>query len=710
MDSKPGSGDNDGEGGARHPVRGRLNASGVSLRSFSLRGKGIGKMGKMRSSRNLQEPDSSRNSMPNIRSSSEFKPTILSQDSQASAHNVTADPPGDTKAPVDQHVSPANSIALLPFHEIGARMKAALKSRRQGGKAAELKSKQRLSRRIRNSDPNIQTVLSSSEIARGDGPNNEKSSPMGYMHLRATLSHAHLLPGQASDSRIAENNILATKLLEMARKDNICDIQLTGKGNIEVMAPGFLLACHSPVLEEMLFPKEKINETCDTPLPSFDGMLVQSDPKKIHIKFAAQSTLKGAIHFFASLELPPDIENEISEANIRTISQLHTLAHLLKIPSLSNATYQTARRAINKNPSLACAAFDECNMLLTKPESENNMGRQSFKDIRGYALDFLRQSPPNAGVMFFSSTSIEAIISDDDMDVNEYNMWHILNLWVNKAPGTEDDKIATARSLVSHIQLHCIDPMQLNYQIKKCGYVSEASIKEALEKIDLMLENESPDDKERVIVEGAGDDRVNGVYVLHDDDIGLNSNDVIYLKEGAEGGDSCSDFGLYRWGEVWGISNCTDYFNTLYSCEISRRKGHTLRKPPKWGWKCGGGSNPAPICTWKPSIEQRNEDATKMGIAPALKSINKEKNSRASFGHALNESITFSQMMALPEDIGSNEDSYRYASAAKDLDAMMNLAVDEGHDDEEAGYNVNYLSSTLFYDPTAQLTKDKIEE
>lgn len=166
----------------------------------------------------------------------------------------------------------------------------------------------------------------------------------------------------------------------------------------------------------------------------------------------------------------------------------------------------------------------------------------------------------------------------------------VLNLWVKRARGMEEDKIACARSAVSHINLVYIDPIHLKHVVSKCGFVEQNDVNAALEEIDLMSENESPDDKERVIVEGAGDDSVNGIYVLVDDEIGLNANEVMFLKE-VNGENDClsSGFGLYRWEMTWGISSCADYSNLLYSCTVDLHKGHSLQKPPKWGWKCRGG-------------------------------------------------------------------------------------------------------------------------
>jgi len=264
--------------------------------------------------------------------------------------------------------------------------------------------------------------------------------------------------------------------------------------------------------------------------------------------------------------------------------------------------------------------------------------------------------------------------------------------------------MAVARSLVSHIKLVFIDPEQLKFTITKCGFVDPHHVEEVLKEIEVMLDNESPDDKERVIVEGAGHNRVNGVYVLAEDEVGLDADEVMFLKEG---GDFSSDFGLYRWGERWSISNSIDYSNVLYSCAVLRRKGHSLRKPPKWGWKCAEGTEKAPTCTWKPSKEEENADTTKMGIVPRL-APNHEKASclthptRAAgeCSHGMDKSLTLGQMMSLPVDEDYSVDNHKYASMTKDLYAMMDMPVDEGHEDEEGGYDVNYLSATKFWNST----------
>ena len=95
----------------------------------------------------------------------------------------------------------------------------------------------------------------------------------------------------------------------------------------------------------------------------------------------------------------------------------------------------------------------------------------------------------------------------------------------------------------------------------------------------------------------------------------------------------------------------------------------------------------APTCTWKPSKEEENMDATKLGIAPALSELNNEKRNtinmsmdiaHSSSDHATRTSLSLSQMMLLPEDEDYSKEDHQYASLTKDLDAMVNLSVDEG--------------------------------
>lgn len=94
-------------------------------------------------------------------------------------------------------------------------------------------------------------------------------------------------------------------------------------------------------------------------------------------------------------------------------------------------------------------------------------------------------------------------------------------------------------------------------------------------------------------------------------------------------------------------------------------------------------------------------------IAPTLAELKGEKgkvNSMSSNGdYAGRESLSLEQMMALPEDADSSEHNYR--SLAKDLDAMTHLPVDEGHEDEEAGYDCFYLSGQI-QPPEAQPRKN----
>ena len=307
--------------------------------------------------------------------------------------------------------------------QLGSRMKAALKSLRKDknkGKA-DLKTKQRLSRKIRNSDPHIQIVMQLDK--RGKDYDVKSSKNLGYMQLRA----ANLTGTMNDDSTKEEEDQMGERLLAAAQKDNFCDIEIMGK-EVSVKAPSFLLACQSTVFEEICYPKQGGSES-----PTY-SLINEDDPKKIRVQFASQSTIQAVIHFCATQELPVI---EINEANMRTIAQVHLFAQLFKIPSLVDASHRTARRLMNKAPPLVCAVFDEYNLLRKEAESENYWGLTMEKndELKTYVLSFLRESPMESimghpmGVLYLSPISIEAIVRDQDIDFDEYSMWRTLNLW-----------------------------------------------------------------------------------------------------------------------------------------------------------------------------------------------------------------------------------------------------------------------------------------
>jgi len=178
-----------------------------------------------------------------------------------------------------------------------------------------------------------------------------------------------------------------------------------------------------------------------------------------------------------------------------------------------------------------------------------------------FLYSYLRDSPLTTllegGTIFLNKESIRAIICDQDMDVDEHTMFHILNTWVKQ---DVDNNIETGKELVSNINLAYIKSDYLNNIVRKCGFVETSIIEKALRDIEEMLENQSPDEKEHVLVEGAGNKDINGIYVRMDEDIGLGEEEVMYVKEAQDDDDAGygADYGLYLLRSTWAITSCVE--------------------------------------------------------------------------------------------------------------------------------------------------------
>lgn len=230
-------------------------------------------------------------------------------------------------------------------------------------------------------------------------------------------------------------------------------------------------------------------------------------------------------------------------------------------------------------------------------------------------------------------------------------MFVVLRRWVSL---DEERRLETAKALASHIDLVCINPEHLVHVVKKSSFMDATRVDAALMEIEEIQSNLSPEEQEHVLVEGAGRSCVDGLYVRKEEELGLGSDEFLFIKESADnyGDDSCPDYSLYLYQSTWSIAPSFDPSNVLYSC---RTAGPPSSHPPSQGWKTVEGDLPAPDCTWK-SPKFRKSARKERYVAPNLAS---------SFNNSLSD---------LWGDHGDSTHS---------LMVMMNLPTDEGHKDND---------------------------
>eukprot|EP00584_Thalassiosira_punctigera_P004372 CAMPEP_0172535028 /NCGR_PEP_ID=MMETSP1067-20121228/7195_1 /TAXON_ID=265564 ORGANISM="Thalassiosira punctigera, Strain Tpunct2005C2" /NCGR_SAMPLE_ID=MMETSP1067 /ASSEMBLY_ACC=CAM_ASM_000444 /LENGTH=758 /DNA_ID=CAMNT_0013319917 /DNA_START=197 /DNA_END=2473 /DNA_ORIENTATION=- len=499
----------------------------------------------------------------------------------------------------------------------------------------------------------------------------------GAMRMRTGNSHI-----KNSGDLTGTGDNLVSVLLKSLDDERLCDVEIVGKDEVGVQAPSFLLAAHSEVFKEMFYSKKEADDDAggraagaaddaadddDDDANILDSLhdtthTVDDSPShvvhRVRLSFATWDATNAALHFLVARELPDGLESDPNEVNMRTVCQMHLLGRAFKIPSLANGAYRTARLFMNKVPRLVCAAFDECVVSSNLLGGEYRLPKGQ-DELLAYALEYMRESPLTTllseGTIFLSINSIEAILRDQEMDMDETTMFHVLNSWVKQ---DEDCNKEAGRALVPNINLSYIKTDYLNNVVRKCGFVDVSDVEVALKEIEENLANQPPDEKEHVFVEGAGEPDINGIYVRMEEDIGLGVDEMVFIKECQEDEDYCPDYGLYLMKMTWAITPLVDYSSILYSCEVSGSSS-TRNKVPSQGWETDRGKYPPPTCTWKASKDAPMDN--KGYVAPNLKASVAEKKllDVADWDHDEGKTrISLTTMLNLPTDEGHENDDY----------------------------------------------------
>ena len=498
---------------------------------------------------------------------------------------------------------------------------------------------------------------------------------------------------------IEERYSHSAMMLSGLSKSHMLDVTLVGSDQKPVMASKFVLACYSPVMEGLFFKQQQSQDNVrksESWLTSFGKSSLiskysgsEESDEKIAADASASAatgdennrnggdtlvvdccnsvTLKAAVYHCFSGELPEgfDIDSP-NETVARNLAQLDQFAYMYRLAALGELTYRAARKLINKRPVLACAIFDE---LSYREGRGGYSGGMALDSIKRYALDTMREMPMDTllmgGVQWMKEDAVESIMQDQDLDVDEFYMFKILKAW-----GSVDDaeRQAATRRMAAHIELKYIEIELLKTQVRDSGYFEEKQIMEAVKLIEDSEASREDYEMERVLIEGAGKDIVNGIYVRVLDEVGMSEEEILFVKEADDG---YSDVGLYLWKTKWNIAMCADYSNCFYSCEDDRQTKLGNELVPRGPWQTDyGGVDPPPTATYLPITRAGRasfQNTTSVTVvAPNLEemidpTIAEKRRSgyfdRRTHDTAEKRTMTLEQMMNLPIDQGGSTHS-----------------------------------------------------
>jgi len=341
------------------------------------------------------------------------------------------------------------------------------------------------------------------------------------------------------------------------------DVTLVGKDGVTVRASKYVLACRCQSLENKLYTPA----TCTTQQEQ-QQVVHMGDYTEIALQALVEYCFTGELLSFWKLH-----ESLSHKTAVHYITELATLAHDYCFSPLEMQVYQLARRLMNQHPTTACLFY--------------NTGQ---RDVQHYARQTLQECPREAlfstNVTCLTPERLETLLSTHDglENLGEIKKVQLLQVW------SEGNNVQVARQCAAkYIDLSKIRLDQENVTtLKHSGLFHDDDIPQATVCI-----TDDECNVERVVVEGAGMDSVNGVYYRELDEEEVHE-EVMYVY---------GNMTLYCWNDTWHIAPTCDLSNSLYQCSASG----TLVPTNKW--QSVGGTSPAPRCTWMPGSTSE-EDAT----------------------------------------------------------------------------------------------------
>jgi len=474
------------------------------------------------------------------------------------------------------------------------------------------------------------------------------SSPAIHQELHQTCKHAFNRSASEGNLDKLWVDTVNRNSLSLSSTGRLMDVTLVGKDGVPgVRASRALLATDSFILEDIFFKNREWSE--------YDAM-----ESTLKLEYATNDVLRALVYHNFNDKLPANDFDSTSPTDIvvRKLAQLYHVAHTYKFHDLAENTNGALRKLINTRVVLACAAFDELSY---------QHGTGTVDGIKRYALDSIRDMPMDTllagGLQWMKEESVEAIILDEEMDVDEFYRFKILSVWANTVVDVadggekEDRASAAARRLAKHIELKFIDTDLLLSQVQDSGYFDANTINDAVKARRDSLAN-SMYEKECVLVEGAGSDIVNGIYCRENDEVGVGEEEILFVKEADDG---YSDIGLYLYGTTWHIAMCADYSNSFYTCQDPLNKSNSDNDlVPSNQWVVMDGAvGPAPYCTYRRNAEMQGKRMRRSSLAPNLEEMIDptivEKRRSHCFDQtkgdvAEKRTMTLEQMMNLPVD------------------------------------------------------------
>jgi len=440
------------------------------------------------------------------------------------------------------------------------------------------------------------------------------SSALARLVLSGSTMASHASPAATSASSSASSpssslTPLQQRLMACLKlnDDKVADVFLVGDDGIPVPALRCVLSCTSPVFDRMLYGEfAESSQKCKIPIPGMTQSILQQ-----LVEYCCSDTLNTGVLQKAALAYKNGlISGDFCPPNHVTDSVLLAeLGDKYQIPGLEVAVVKYLEEEVMKEDAeLSCIIFDLCN-----PDMTPQVHAAAWKLISQHPQDALLHDQSPTTVMFGCGISclgpekLKELFEDvNQIEAPPLFMFQRLLDWYESKQEclpegySSQDIDNICRQAAGRIHLASIDPYGLKNIVMKAPFVDQNDILEAFMDQAILAHKFGLDfsqpymhgDQPRcrhVLVEGAGVERINGVYRQDESPITALIQQQFTKQCPGNNGDGGNNIYL-----VQGKEDCL-----WFICDASQYYYHTKTPGvlPSTGWfVVSEGRAPAPTC------------------------------------------------------------------------------------------------------------------
>ena len=393
-------------------------------------------------------------------------------------------------------------------------------------------------------------------------PSRRRQSSANKILVTRSATSARTLP-----TDVRKNPLLLAQVAAL-QKENMLDVTLQGRSNVQVKASKYVLSCRCAGLEELL---------------------ALSSTNTVYVGDYSEVAIRGLVEYCFTGELQ---EFAKGSSCVEAIVELAHLADAFEFRTLQREVYQLSRRNMNSEPNMACVFYNMCESA-------------AVRDMALYAVQTISACPNQVNrVACLRVERLQSLVREllqDEMEATE--LVKLLLLWV-ETQSCQDTAMQVARSCAQGIDLTQLSLMDESTM----RLFDKDAIQQAQSQAGAATTPTSLPAVEHVVVQGAGNPEVNGVYYRrHEED-----EEPLYIKC-----DDPTEFGLHMWNNTWHIAASHDLSHSHYTCAAAADNDKIV---PSCGWQStASASDPPPQCTWMPPREQGASpgETRKSAIFPA---------------------------------------------------------------------------------------------